>query len=224
MFKVSTSGGNTILIPKLFIKFQDGLDMIMSSDDEMKVNGLTVKLSTRLNTFIRQAVMRDIPIDRCSLCGCKVSHFRVVRTPPHTGYVLEPYGFKKTKEGTIYTQFNKDHIVPLSKYKLNTYYNYQFVCASCNFIKANHINSEEISKVINKAKEIEPERIFQVMQPGCILKGSNPKFYKNICNCVRSKLWEDSNFIRIIKDIVEKETSIEFDTILEKITKQALDK
>lgn len=110
------------LIPKIFIKFQDGFDRIMSLDDEMEVGGLSVSLSTDLTRFIRNSGEHNIPVDRCALCGCKVSHFRVARTC-HSKYVLEPYGFKKTKEGTFYTPFNKDHIIPISKFKLNAYYN-----------------------------------------------------------------------------------------------------
>lgn len=222
MFKVCQIFG-TKLIPKIFIKFQDGFDRIMSFDDEMEVGGLSVSLSTNLNRFIRVLSDHNLPVDRCALCGCKVSHFRVACTP-HYNYVLEPYGFKKTKEGTFYTPFNKDHIIPISKFKLNAYYNYQFVCACCNNSKASRMYPDEISKVISTAKEVEPECIVRAIRTGSIFKDDVREFYKSIWDRVNSKLWEDSNFVRIVKDIVEKETSIEFDTILEKITKQRLDK
>lgn len=126
-------------VPNVFIKPEEVFNIINASNSshiEIKKHKLNIKNIRWLYKKFKNE--KEI---RCSICGCKASHFRIVKQGNDT--FLHLYGFKKEKNITKYVLFNKDHIVPKSLNGKDGNYNIQCTCFDCNTKKGHKIPYEE---------------------------------------------------------------------------------
>lgn len=135
---------------------------------------------------------------KCSICGCKASHFRIV-SENKKEFFLHLYGFKKDNEKTIYTLFNRDHIIPVSKFGENIKENIQCTCECCNSEKANFISGIELSKELKKQNSIKKQNK---------IKELKNKFFNAMtktCNNTASKILQNKLNImkKVIKELIE---------------------
>ena len=87
---------------------------------------------------------------RCPICGCKASHFRIIKGSKMN--FLRLYGFKKINGKTMYVSFNKDHIIPKHLNGSNRKENIQCVCEHCNSIKGHSVSIDYFDTHLQKKK------------------------------------------------------------------------
>ena len=186
---------------KKFIKIED----VVNNWDENKIlnlNGYCFPKSRTNRLFVeRYKEKNEI---RCSICGCKASHFRIDFYNEHN--YLNLYGFYKSKDGnTEYRRFNLDHIKPRSltsvkeSIELGTN-NFQPTCAVCNCRKGNNIGIPH-KEMEFKCKQYKIERsIYDLyIQPNICrkLKIRNKSYYE-----IKKKI--DYYLLDKLNDISEK--------------------
>lgn len=158
MFFITNKNGN--LIPRIFLKPSDVFSKI-TYQKTINFGKHTCDISSIRWLFNK---FKDSSEIRCAICGCKASHFRIIKLNDKVW--LRLYGFKKINGKTLYIPFNKDHIIPKKLNGTDSVKNIQCTCSHCNSIKGHSVPYDYFSKNLKSKKAEIHKMIYEFLDNG----------------------------------------------------------